>query len=892
MNGPSSPRRLPRNGAVRRPLLLAVVVAAAVLCGLPAMSLGTHGTFAVAAPHGADRAVVRGVPAPPGPPGSLAGTTPSGRVVDAPALFRAYHSETILAASANRSAPPVNGSPRAPVAPATVPTVRLASSASSGGWVAGTVVDSLYDTPLSGVYVSTFSGSGCTYCQVVTTNATGFFRVEADPGPTTVKFSLNLYVDNLTTATVTAGQVVSVGTVQMVHFATVYGVVAADLPGQPGLVNVTVTSVSRDFGLSGPDLNFTTSNGSFRFYVDPLPVEVDFTPSDPAYLTNLTDVATTPWQVLDMGTILLEGGVVATVHIVDAETGAAVALANGRYCSNRIDSACFPLLSDAGGTAGFDSVAGPGFLVVGAPGYVTNVTQVPAVPSGTAGPTSLGTVQLLPLGDIEVTVNFTGGVPNGTWPTGSGFDVVVCSLSGMYTSTGGVGEILPRSCVGTVGAVGQTILAAATPLRNVVYIDRCYLVPDGFPVAEYGGAPGGCPFPTPAANVTWANVTPDHSTYLGSFNAEAGTYLSGTIQLTGPSANSTTALVTLRACSTVRISECGPVVQTNSAGPIGSAAGCPGTAWAFCVPAPPGPDRLTASWGPLQNTTWVTVPRGCCAQQGHPLNVGRIGFDTDLGPSGTAFGQIAIAGDPPSIVPAGGWTATVTVCPALRSLQRCNTTGVDASTGTFSLQAPAGWDSVNVTASQFRPNGTWIDVVTNNSTGTIELTPFGAISGQVVSAATGDPILEAQVVICSLATQGCRPLGVESNSNGTFVFAVSTLAYPAGTFQVKVTAAGYDGESTFANVTAGATTALPRLRLPPIGLDPAGSGRLAPRGANSSTPTTGSWVTGRLVDRSDGLGAGLATILICQLLTSNSCSYSAGSTSTGGEFNLSTVHGA
>jgi hypothetical protein len=892
MIGPSSPRWGPVGWAPGSTPVLALAIVAAAMSAFPT-GVGVAPT--AAHPPIGPAVLALGHVFGASHPAVFAGATPEGPTVDSPALYRAYHSFTTPSPSA---ALPLSGrnrthvsavapADRSPAAPA---PGRPWPGASGGGWVAGTVVDSKYGTPLVGVYVSSSTGTVCTYCQVVQSNATGFFRVESDPGPTTIRFTTPLYVDNRTIATVVSGQVLSIGTVQMVHYATVEGIVATDLPGHPRIGGVVVSSISRDFGEGGPDVNLTLSNGSFQMYVDPLPAEIDFLPPDPAHLSNSTDVDTTPWQVLDLGVVLLEGGLVGDVRVVDALNGTVISGAGGQFCSNRIDGACFPSIPSPNSSMVVDTVPGPGFLVVAAAGYVTNVTQVSDVPSGTAGPLDLGTVSLLPLGDIEVTVNFTGGVPNSTWPAPS-FAVVVCSLSGMYASSGGTGELLSPSCLATVVQVGQTVLAAASPLRDAVYVVRCYPLPNGFPVAEFTAAPGGCP--TPIDNVTWANVTPDRTTYLGSLNVEAGTYLSGSIHLTGPQANSTAVVVNLRACSTVRIGECAPPVQTNISGPVGAAvAGCPTTAWAFCVPAPPGPDWLSVIWGPVHNSTWVTVPRGCCAQEGHPLDLGTIGLSTDLGPTGTVYGQVAIAGDPASVIPPGGWAAVVQVCSAVPSLQPCYSTTVDSATGQFFTTAPSGWDFVNVTSGSFRQNGTWIDVGTNNSTGTIELAEKGAVTGQIVSAATGTPVIESQISACNVGISSCHPLGNVTNSNGTFAFPLAGLPYPAGTFQFVVTASGFDVESTFANVSAGATTDLGRIRLPPIGSSAVARGPLASRGANSSTPTTGSWVTGRLLDQSNGLGAGLATILVCELLSSNACAYSTSTTSTGGEFNLSTVHGA
>ncbi|MCI4326351.1 MAG: carboxypeptidase regulatory-like domain-containing protein [Thermoplasmata archaeon] len=830
--------------------------------------------------------------APSGGASPFAGQVPSSRVVDAPAVFAASRSSVVRPptnSSGAEVAKPTSGS-LPPLPPGRSPS----HAAASEGWFDGTVVDSLHGTGLDGATVDTSAGPGCIYCETVSTNATGFFRVAADAGPATVTFNDAEYVQNFTFATAVSGAVVSIGTIELVHFGTISGRVVADLPGLPDLANVTVTTDSRDFGESGPNVSLSAPNGSFRLDVDPLAIEVDFTPPNGTYLGNSTDAALLPWQVLNLGVVRLEGGVVVTVLAEDGRNGTVLGDASGEFCSNRIVGTCLPEAVSENNSVALYAVAGPGYVTIDAPGYVSNVTQVPDVPAGTAGPVFLGIVELLADGFVQVSVNFTGGTPNGTWSTGGAdsFEIVTCSLSGMDSGTMPSGELLSSSCDATPATLGETVLAAAAPLRNVVFVYACYLVPSGFPVAEYQVFTPICPPHTPA-NVTWANVTSDRITDLGSFDVSAGDYLSGTIALTGSLATMPGLSVTVQACSTVRVDECQPGVASNASGPIGPVpAGCPSGAWAFCVPAPPGPDRVTIRLGAAENSTWVTVPNGCCFQQGHPIDLGTFGLDTDLGPTGIVHGSVAIAGQPQNVTPPGGWVGAVEICSAVASEIPCVNTSISSSAGTFLATVAGGWDVVTATVAGYRLNWTWVDVEGNNSSGTIDVTPYGEIVGQVVSLVTGDPIAESQVTVCNVASDLCPSLGLDDDSNGTFALAFPTLPYPAGTFQIGVVAAGYDPESTFANVTAGSSVPLPPIRMPPIGVDPGPLGRLAPRGANSSTPPTGAWVTARLLDAEDGLGVGLAQITVCQLLASSSCSFSSATASTGGEVNLSTVHGA
>ncbi|MCI4367789.1 MAG: hypothetical protein L3K08_08555, partial [Thermoplasmata archaeon] len=282
----------------------------------------------------------------------------------------------------------------------------------------------------------------------------------------------------------------------------------------------------------------------------------------------------------------------------------------------------------------------PGYIVATAGGYVSNETQVPDVPVDPSGVVDLGTVEMVPFGAVQLTVNFTGGTANGTWPSslppgGEGLLLIACALSGSDTGAPVFGGLLiAPSCSDTYVSVGVTAVAPVAPLRNILFLFREYGEPAGFPAAELthlGGQPWP-PWPYRFLNVTWANVTPDHVTNIGPLNIDAGTYLSGTVAISGSLANVTSAPVTVQVCSTVRAGECLPSVLTGSTGPLGTIpAGCPTAAYTFCAPAPPGPDELVASWGSIENSTWVTVPFGCCQQEGNPTDVGLLRLNVNVG---------------------------------------------------------------------------------------------------------------------------------------------------------------------------------------------------------------------------------------------------------------------
>ncbi|HKV90674.1 MAG TPA: hypothetical protein VJQ43_05710, partial [Thermoplasmata archaeon] len=686
----------------------------------------------------------------------------------------------------------------------------------------------MYGTGIGGATVSISSATGpCTNCGSAVTNATGAFQVAGDAGPAVLQVHDIQYLDNRTFPTVVFGVVTSVGTIFLVHFATVQGKVRADLPGTPALDRVSVSSVTRDGGLTGPTSNFTDANGTFNLSVDPIPIEIDFAPPNQTFLVNETWVDPTPWQSVDLGTILLEGGVVLNMSVVDAVTGAAVA-ADASFCSDRISNGCLNAGNGTPGSVEFPAVAGPGFASIAAPGYVTNVTQMPDVPSGTAGPIHVGTARLVPVGTVEITVNFTGGTPDGTWPSAltnesSTLDVIICSLSGdIVAGTTSTAVLSPSSnCLDTPVSLGQTVLVAAPPLRDIVMIARDplgYPVPRGFPLAE---------LPLPELlnlkrflNETWANVTPDAVTYLGSVDVSAGTYLSGAVTVSGSFASNVTSSASITVCSTVRPTECEPGVQTGPSGQTGPIpVGCPTSAWTFCAPAPPGPDHVTITWGPAVNGTWITVPHRCCGQQGHPTPIGTFGLTANVG---AVHGTVGVEGAPVGTVPASfgaGIGGGVSVCPSDLRNAECFQGTYDPLNGTFSLIAPLGWDVVTASQFHYRSNSTWIDVTGNNSTGLIEIGPVAFVGGQVLSASTGYPLLEAQITACAVANpNACSFLGTTYGSNGTFNGTLSAVPYPGSAYMFSASASGYDAESTFVNVTPGAVTTVPTMRLAPVGV--------------------------------------------------------------------------
>jgi hypothetical protein len=844
--------------------------------------------------------------------GGLPGSAGTGPFVNGPAVFRADHQYvgTIAPNATNSPRPTTNSTrpvvPRPPAPPAATGAPRPASTLF--GWLTGTIIDSVRGTPVVGAAVLVSAGN-CSVCSSGSTNATGVFVVEGNAGPSTLNVSDSGYLNNVSFPTIVAGTTTSIGTMELVHEASVYGTVVGDVAGLPAQPQVSVFSVSRDGNVFGPESNVTASNGSFSLAVDPFPVEVDFDAQAPVgvnvYGINYQDNATwadpSPWQAVDLGTIRLEGNVTLTLRVVDAVTGLGIGGAMVSYCPDRFDLDCFGgHYSSTNGTASFWGVAGSGFADVGAPGYSTNVTRLPTVPRGTGGPVPLGTVDLVPDGAVELTVNFTGGTPNGTWPAAlpggsTSFGIIICSLTGENGAlNSGTGiQTLPvgGDCAGGgIAYTGETAVYAAPPLADVVLVTinpLSYPVPPAFPLANEPVGIGVGP-PVEMLNTTWANVTPDGLTQLGSVDVSAGTYVSGSINVSGSYATAVNSSATITVCSTSRTSECGPPVTTDDSGQVAPyAAGCPTGPWTFCAPSPPGDVHVAIAWGNSENGTWAYVPFQCCAQEGRPTPLGVFRFSEQIG---TVTGQVVAAGDPIGEGPPMNGAA-VAVCLANPLAGECFDASVNAS-GDFRSNAPLGWDDIEASGLGVQPNGTWVDVTGTNDSGVIELAPVAMVGGQVYAQATGAPVNEAAVVACLVVNPAqCRSLPTIQNSNGTYNGTLTDLPFSRNGYSFTASGAGFDSNTVYANVTPGERTLVPPIYLPSIGVNLAPSASPA-RAANGSTPTTGSWVTGTLVDPRSELAIGGAALTVCYIVSGGGCTPTYEFSQPDGRFNLSTVHGA
>src|SRR5262249_49753009 len=200
--------------------------------------------------------------------------------------------------------------------------------------------------------------------------------------------------------------------------------------------------------------------------------------------------------------------------------------------------------------------------------------------------------------------------------------------------------------------------------------------------------------------------------------------------------------------------------------------------------APRGPVVLTvtafpnATAGIGVNRTWVDVPGGCCAQDGHPtwatpptLNVSRSAVA-----SGSVDGTVElVAPGTTRPGPPDGVIVSFSACPAAPTpsgppTPPCSSGASNATTGTFNFTAPLGWDIITAGANGYAQNFTWVDVTGDNATGIIVLAADALIGGRVLDP-SGHGIYAANVVACpadAVATCDTGKPGTLSGTDGRF----------------------------------------------------------------------------------------------------------------------------
>ena len=897
-------RRRPRRFRLRRgPLVGAAPCILALLLSAPGLG-GASGHGAPPPPSSDARPPPALAPASREPVAgpSLLGADPAGsRPLDVPALA------ATLALSSGAGHPTASAPTRAPAAPTARAPSPIPAAGGSTGTLVGVVLDSVTRKPVVGVAVTVVSVYGfvCA-CPGANTGTDGSFSVESPVGPDELSFSLGDYVTNHSWASAVANTTVSVGTLYLVHDAWVKGVVESALPGHFPIADVDVMTFSRDGAIEATPIPPPTTppNGTFLVPLPPVPSRIVFMPDGlfspvnaSRFQSNWTYANATPYETVDLGPVYLEGGVPVHARFVDRLTGLPIAgtiEAALQICSTRgVGCVAFPPVSGGTSVGGY-AIPGPTTVVAEAVGYVSNHTAVPDVPNS-ATSVDLGTIDLEPLGALETSTNFTGGRPSPTgWAAGEEFTVTICSLDGLETVVGSPPILTTTSCLyGSPTPMNTTVTLPGFPLRDVVVL---WAGDGAFPLEYRPFETGIAGFPDAEWNLTWVNLTPDQVVELPSFDATPGTYVAGNVSIAGVT-GSLADRFSVTICSTDEVDVCGPPVLSSSEltpPPLG----CPVRSDAFCAMAPPGPDVVTvtalanATMGAASNETWIDVPRGCCAQDGHPMWIPPSVVNlTPLPAGGMLTGTV-------DLVPPGGGTPELaagidvgfTICPADAAAETtaagCDFDADLLVNGTFRVDAPSGWDRVVLVAQGFETNGTWIDVTGVNATGTIVLEPDALVAGRIVDP-TGSGIYDAEVTTCPVSLQyACLSVaGVATATDGSFNVTVPGGGIPVGTIEVYAEASGYEANWTWTVAAAGILDDLGTITLAPVGtLGPAALRPLA------SAPTGSAWVTGTVVDNATGLSVPGAAIEACPI-PGTTCLSLDPEIPTGGGFNVSIARG-
>ncbi|HTT26639.1 MAG TPA: carboxypeptidase regulatory-like domain-containing protein, partial [Thermoplasmata archaeon] len=377
-----------------------------------------------------------------------------------------------------------------------------------------------------------------------------------------------------------------------------------------------------------------------------------------------------------------------------------------------------------------------------------------------------------------------------------------------------------------------------------------------------------------------------------------GAYVAGHVYL-GPTTNAPTDY-TVRACSTDEDGMCGPTESfgTSHAYDLDASnatlVGCPTDAGAFCIAAPPGPVKITATGSGAigENWTWTEVPFRCCTASPHVLWIRNVtNGSAILLPIGIGTATGRVLGAPPGIEPPIT-QARVTACSAEYSATApCSPSGPTTNTS-FSVSAPLGWDSITAQATGYDSNTTWIDVTGTNRSGTIVLSPEAIGQGRVVDP-NGSGILGAGLEYCpvtqtSYLQSGCQPFQSPSGSDitGTGGYYSGYLPggpFPGSTYEIEASAGGYLDDWTWVNATPGALVSIPTIALAPVG--PSG-GPLA-AGPRAPAASSATWIEGRLADASDGEGIANANLIACLFTGTHACTTLTDGSNAWGEFNAS-----
>ncbi|MGB7124690.1 MAG: carboxypeptidase-like regulatory domain-containing protein [Thermoplasmata archaeon] len=929
-DGASRPGRI-RLGFSRRPGRAGILAIAVLVVALMAV----QSVATVVSDSSTSLSAASGAPTGPGAAtptanSSFPGESTAGELPINPALVGQSAAVRIAAparlVNGTVTALPRPGSPTPPGASdaAASAEITVASAAGPGlnyGYLTGTVVDSRSPhDPISGATVSAEPLVG--FCPSVgclpnQTGANGQFKIAAGVGENELLIEDSYYMTNRTWAYVSVGSYVSVGTIELVADGFVTGKLEGSDPSHEPVPAINISAETRDGAFLASPSAHSNSLGVFTVAVPPVPSEVSFTPIYPGspYRTNYTFVNVSAGETLNVGTIYLQRSTVVSVRLDDSIGGGFL---NGVEASLTVCSKLTGFCENAGPSSG-DGIltaaapVGPDIATVQANDFVENTTSlgwVPAVRVGSA-PVPMGDVDVVPTGVIQVTPDISG-IPASTYnsePPSSVWNipddepsvyVTACDLDGLSASVYNplTQNLSSSQCTSGCSPPGTAVQILGVPLRNYVNVE---------PATEEQCNPYDPLWPIPGempvfANYAWANVTPGYVTDMGALDLLPGTYIEG--QVLPATSVGWNAL----ACSTDEPAICGETAYADSSYYADyynelpndcPALGEPNAGTTFCVAAPPGPVKVQiTSPNASSNYTWADVTPLTWSALPLPLSTASLGRVQSINlTTAEVTGRVLQAR---SDTPVAGLPA-VEVCPAgTPSAAVSCESGVPNTTGFFKTWAPPGWDRVTVSAPDYVANGTYLYVARTNSTGTILVTPYGYIQGQVVDP-EGNGIVEATVQLCPVTNPGsCASIGSDglASTDGFYYGAAPAGSLPKGSYQIVASAPGFSTDWTWVNVTTpGENFTAPTITLVPLAGAGVGAG---PR--DSSAPTVpeatialdaplGAWINGTVVDAQRG--APLTTAAITAYPLSGAIQTVISSIrGTGGEFNDSLPVGA
>ncbi len=800
------------------------------------------------------------------------------------------------------------------------------------GFITGFILQAGTGTALQGATVTAYGNAGqncpVNICVPQKTTSNGSFgfstAMKAPVGPDYIEVDYLWNLTNYSYFTVYVNQTTSLGNIYVSPDALAWGYVYSNTTTPKPIGGILVCGSSRDQVIQvscSPSL----SNGSFTVAFPPMPSIIRFS-STFGYLSDFRFVNGTPhyagYPLLYLGKIYLTRLVAVKATLCDA------AAASPPTCSPVPSGSCAPFPGAicrsltvcnaiqntcqsqgvAVGTATVVAMGVPGasYVQAYATGYVTNTVNVGNLSKVDPGTViNVGKIWMVPMGATSFRWGITTNKTNtaNMWSTGGMVYANIASMQGYATAVPQPNAFfgVNLSVTGTLNGVGcagigTTVTIPAFPGRNDIKTS-----PDYQPVCNIFPT-----WPIPSSfpiwgNETWMNATPNENTYLGWFNFTPGSYVYGKIQTSGASG------LAPRNYSVTAVSTSQPGIFTpypfiwtyayssGSYREMNNGWACSGITSVnstFCVPVPPGDYQIQVNSidNLPQNFTWGFNHNICCVgyaeRTGVPLSTATLDHEQtiNLTAQGRVEGRVVRLG-----TNLGVTFGAVQICSAGTSIIPGLACGnaVVLPNGSFSAWAPVGWDYLTGSGAGYESNTVWAYVSPGRmvNVGNMTLTPRATIDGFVVNP-QGNPISGATVKTCILtSTSACSPLGL--GATNTYGYYNGTLAggwLPWATFEVLVSAPGYDSDWTFINATAGVSTQAKTLTLYPVG-SPSGAAP-TPRASSGSAPSSLVWVYGTAIDNLTEYGVQGASVTACSTASGN-CFAFGYTTNSLGQFNES-----